>query len=123
MIGTNNLAHDPPGDIARGIGAIVDRLAKHEPQATVLLCTIVRGNDPADPLRDRADRVNERIRPLAERPGVRLIDLTDRFYTPDGAADPALLGGDGVHFKAGGYRAWAEMVLPHAAERLGDGED
>ncbi len=118
LIGTNNLTHDSADDIATGIEAILDRLANNAPRTTALLCSVVRGADPNDPLRKKADRLNELIRPLARRANVRFVDLAELFLLPDGRANPELIRGDFVHFKEAGYRTWAEALRPHLKELL-----
>ena len=118
MIGTNNLVHDSAADIASGIEAIVERLDRAAPNATILLCGIVRGASSDDPLRQKAERVNGLVQPLDALDRVRVIDLPSRFYDANGQANPELVRGDFVHFTKGGYRAWAELLQPHLEELL-----
>lgn len=118
LIGTNNLPHDSAADIAAGIRAILDRLARKAPSATILLCTIERGKTADDPVREKVNAVNRAIRHMADGKRVRLVDLAKRFIRPDGTADPKLMRGDYIHFKKAGFRAWGKMIRPMIDEIL-----
>lgn len=119
MIGTNNLAHDDPDDIVAGIETLADKITKLKPKTTLLLVSIVRGKSEADPLRRKAEAVNEKIRLLDEHPRIRFIDLRDQFYLPDQSANSDLMRPDFIHFSQAGYQAWADALLPHV-ERISD---
>ena len=119
MIGTNNLVHDPPEDVARGIEAIVHSLQELLPTSTILLHgTLPRGASRADPLRRASARVNELVAPLGYRDGVIWLDLAPWFLLEDGRADPALYRDDFLHLRPAGYRTWAEAIEPVVAARL-----
>jgi lysophospholipase L1-like esterase len=119
MVGTNNLRHDAPADIAAGVEAIIGRLAVKAPGATVLLMSIVRGWSPDDSLRTAADETNRQLESLDAHHAVRFIDLTSRFYDDEGEANTNLMRGDFVHFSAAGYRAWFDALEPHLTDLLG----
>lgn len=111
-IGTNNVRHDGPGDIAAGIRAILDSLGRRAPRAQVLLLGVFpRGADAAHPERIRVNEINGLLGPLAARYGnVHYRDLGGLFLLPDGRAHPGRMAKDHIHLQAPGYRAWAEAL-------------
>ena len=114
MIGTNNVGHDEPDAIARGIEAVVGSLLERLPSARVLLLGIFpRGASANDPGRTAVAAVNGQ---LAERYAdgrtARVVyrDLAASFLQPDGSPRPGRLAADHLHLSAAGYAAWAEAI-------------
>lgn len=134
MIGTNNAWKDSAEEIAAGIGACLNGIREKQPQAKVLLLSLlprevahVRGgrdfrrkNPGVDEIMPKLMRVNELIRPLANGKDVIFVDLATVFTDAEGLPDITLLG-DGTHPNAAGYQAWADAVLP-LYRRILDGE-
>ena len=111
MIGTNNLPHDDPEAIARGIEAVVLAVEETLPETIVLLHAVPpRGTSPDDPMRTRVRATNQLIRRLAERDRVRWIDPWDALLEADGEGRRGHLAGDGVHLGGDGYRVWATAL-------------
>ena len=132
MIGTNNTWSDSAEDIAAGIKACLAAIRQKQPQAKVLLFTLLprevahkrgerdfrRKKDNVDDIMPKQTKVNELIRPLADGEDVILVDLTAKFTDAEGLPDIALLG-DGTHPSEAGYRVWADEVLPLYRRILG----
>lgn len=132
MIGTNNTWRDSAEDIAAGIKACLDAIREKQPQAKVILYSVLprevahkrgdrdfrrkRGN--VDEIMPKQTRINEIIRGYADGKDVLFVDLTARFTDAEGLPDVKLLG-DGTHPNADGCRAWADEVLPLYKQILG----
>ena len=126
MIGTNNVLEDTPEDIANGIRACLAAVRRKQPQAKVLLFSILprdvahgrgkrdcrRTNRNVDEIMPKILKINELIRPLADGEKVVLIDLVAKFTDAEGLPDINLLP-DGTHPDADGYRLCADTILPY----------
>ena len=132
MIGTNNTWGDSAEDIAAGIAACVKAIRAKQPQAKLLLFTVLprevahkrgerdfrRKKPNVDEIMPKQTKVNELIRPLADGKDVILVDLCPKFTDAEGLPDVTLLG-DGTHPNEDGYRVWADEVLPLYRKILG----
>ncbi|MEC9477005.1 MAG: GDSL-type esterase/lipase family protein [Planctomycetota bacterium] len=115
LIGTNNIHHDPPADIARGIEAVVMATRKKVPDALILLHPILaRGKNADDEGRQDVLLVNDQLDHLANIEGVEIIDLDAAFLHSDGTIREELYSPDALHLSAAGYEAWARTL----AQRL-----
>ena len=132
MIGTNNPWGDSAEDIAAGIEACVKAIREKQPQAKLLLFTVLprevahkrgdrnfrREGRNVDEIMPKQTKINELIRPLADGKNVILVDLVPKFTDAEGLPDVTLLG-DGTHPNEAGYRVWADEVLPLYRQILG----
>lgn len=115
MIGTNN--GEKPADVAAGVRAILDLIARKQPQAvTVLLPIFPSGATPDHPWRVRKDEVNRMIRSFADGKKVQWCDFNRDFLEPDGSISPSMMP-DTLHPQEAGYEIWYRRVLPYF-ERL-----
>ena len=118
MVGTNNTWHrkDRPEDIAKGIRAILDLIARKQPQATTLLLPIFPfGPDAQDPKRVNNEKVNAIIKDFADGKKVVWVDFNDKFLDEKG--DTVALMPDRCHPNAKGYaEVWLPSVLPYFKE-------
>ncbi|MEE2883230.1 MAG: GDSL-type esterase/lipase family protein [Planctomycetota bacterium] len=113
LIGTNNIHHDPPADIARGIEAVVKATRKKAPEALILLHPILaRGKTAADEGRRDVVLVNNQLGHLADIEGVEIIDLDAAFLHSDGTIREQLYSPDALHLSAAGYEAWVRTLAP-----------
>ena len=111
LIGVNNLPHDPPENIAKGITAVIEEARKQAPRAEVILHALFPvGKDPSDPRRAKIKQINDQIKTLAEHPRVHFLDLTETFLNPDGTADLTKMADDALHLRPAGYEAWSQSV-------------
>ena len=109
MIGTNN-GRDTPENRARGIKAILGKIAEKQPQATILLSPIFpSGARPDDPLRVSKDRTNSIIRGYADGKRIVWVDFNSKFLNPDGTIIEALMP-DCLHPLEEGYRIWFDAI-------------
>ena len=134
MIGTNNTWSDSAEDIAAGIAACVKAIRERQPQAKVILYSILprevahqrgtrnfrRKNPNVDEIMPKQTKINELIRPLADGENVFLVDMTAKFTDGEGLPDIALLP-DGTHPGPAGYAIWADEVLPLFRKLIGPG--
>ena len=132
MIGTNNTWKDSAEDIAAGIKACIEAVREKQPQAKIVLYSILprevahqrgernfrRKSKNVDEIMPKQTKVNEIIRTYADGENVLFFDLTDKFIDAEGLPDVTLLG-DGTHPNAAGYRVWADAVLPLYRRLLG----
>jgi lysophospholipase L1-like esterase len=117
-IGTNNLAGTPhyragtPAQIAEGITAIVDRAQAKCPNAKVIVMAIFpRGKGATNPHRTAITEINQLLAPLAQKPRVTLLDITEKWLGPDRAVSTELMP-DSLHPNEKGYAVWAETLRP-----------
>ncbi|MGK0218343.1 MAG: lysophospholipase L1-like esterase/pimeloyl-ACP methyl ester carboxylesterase [Planctomycetota bacterium] len=112
QIGINNInaARHTGAETAGGLEALVVRLLKREPQASLLLCgPFPCGAEPSDPRRAAIDIVHRAARGLAQHERVRYLDLRPLFLDEDGQANE-LLGGDKLHITGAGQSAWMQAI-------------
>jgi beta-glucosidase len=135
MIGTNNTWSDSAEDIAAGIAACVKAIRERQPQAKVILYTILprevahkrgernfrRNKANVDEIMPKQTKINELIRPLADGKTVFLVDMTAKFTDGEGLPDIKLLP-DGTHPGPEGYTVWADEVLPLFRQLIGPGK-
>ena len=119
--GTNNIGGRPgrPGraeDIVRGIEAIVDAARARVPDAAIILTGIFPRSEPA--VVDEIRAINRQLGALAEREGLRYIDINDRLADGDGLLRDAM-SSDGLHLSKAGYGVWAAELRPLLTELLG----
>ena len=120
MIGTNNFGKSSPEETAAGIRRIVATIRAKQPQAKLILMPIFpRGADPNGTVRKVNAEVDELIRPLADGQEVRWVDVGARLLAADGTFRPGTMQADGVHPAEGGYRIWADALLPYFRDICG----
>ncbi|QDU67504.1 GDSL-type esterase/lipase family protein [Engelhardtia mirabilis] len=121
QIGVNNVnsaGHTGP-EVAGGLQAVVESLARNQPQATVLICgPFPVGLDPDDPRRSALDAVHGRARVLAARDGVEYLDLRPLFLDEDGHTN-GRMAADAIHVTAEGQVAWMDAIEPAIRRLLG----
>lgn len=110
MIGTNNLFKQQPDEITDGIRAVKDRLLELEPQAQVLLCSVLpAGSGTMN--EEKVVPVNEVLRNFGDEPRVVFLDLYPSFIAPDGARIDVYFK-DNLHPNANGYQVWYDRLAP-----------
>jgi lysophospholipase L1-like esterase len=73
-----------------------------------------RGQKPEDPKRAVLKEINSLLAPLARKPGVTFLDITQNWLSPDGTISKENMP-DFLHPNQKGYAVWAEAlktVLP-----------
>jgi lysophospholipase L1-like esterase len=123
MLGINNTwaAESPVADsVFEGVRAVLAAAHARQPQARIVLQSILPTNDPAKN-RDVVQVVNQRLQALTRSPDwsafTGWLDLTPGFVDAQGQQVAALFT-DGLHPNLAGYRIWRDRLLPFlAAER------
>ena len=115
MLGTNNTASNPVGQIIDGDRLIVEEFKKQQPQAKVLVLGIFPRNNARNPqqtpiLNATIKAINIGLSQLADNKQVFYMDIGDKFLV-DGLV-PADIMADGLHPTAKGYQIWADAILP-----------
>ena len=112
LIGTNNLGHSTPEQLAEGIKAVVGEYQKHCPDAAILLQGIFpRSEKPSDPIRSKIKSINQIISHYADGKKVIYLDFGDRFLQPDGSISKDIMP-DFLHPSPKGYQIWADAIQP-----------
>lgn len=117
LIGTNNfgLHGDAPGDVAKGVAAVVDTLKKKLPAAKILLLGVFpRDANAGTPARKKILELNAA---LAKTEGVDYLDLGPKFLSPDGALAKEVMP-DFLHLSEKGYQIWADAIEPWVSQVL-----
>jgi lysophospholipase L1-like esterase len=123
--GTNNVAAAAGAaardavvaDVTRGITSIVELLRRRAAEATIVVTAIFPRNDNMA-LMPAIDGINRNLVVLADRPGIRFVNVNDRLADGDGRLRPGMMG-DGLHPTVSGYQVWADALKPILTEVLG----
>ncbi|KAG8226370.1 hypothetical protein J437_LFUL007728 [Ladona fulva] len=103
FVGTNNHGHTP-GQISEGILEIVKVIRQKQPQAQVVVCSLLpRGQFP-NHLRDRNTRVNQILKEkISELSNCHLVDSSEGFVQPQDGSISHLDMYDYLHLTEAGY--------------------
>jgi beta-glucosidase len=109
LIGTNDLAHGRPPELAaEGIRAVLLRLRQKLPETRILLLGLTpRGATPDDPLRQEVGEVNKLIPSCADGATIVYADIGGGLLDRNGVLSKTF-SPDLLHFNAAGY----ERVVP-----------
>jgi lysophospholipase L1-like esterase len=107
LTGTNDIRDgQPPTWTRQRLEQLIDRL-EHGSTATIVVQTVLpRADAPA-----AVQQVNVEIRDIAERRGLRLLDLHGPFDDGTGALRSRETY-DGLHLTVDGYERWANELRP-----------
>jgi len=107
LIGTNDLGHGRPPEIAaEGIRAVVAQLRERLPEARILLLGLwPREAAPDAPLRHAVEEVNRRIKTCGDGSGIIYADIGGVLLEPGGSLSPAV-SPDRLHFSEEILHAW-----------------
>ncbi len=110
MIGTNNTGRDNAAQIAEGVTAIVQELAKRAPQAKILLLAVFpRGEKPGTSARTKIAQINKTIAQLDDGQRVFFLDIGEKFLQPDASLSKTIMP-DYLHLSPAGYKIWADSI-------------
>src|SRR5215813_293515 len=115
MLGTNNTAANPVGQIIDGDRLIVEEFKKQQPQAKVLVLGVFPRNNARDPqqtpiMNATIKAINIGLSQFADNKQVFYMDIGDKFLVY--VLVPADIMADGLHPTAKGYQIWADAILP-----------
>lgn len=120
MIGTNNTGHrqDSPQAIVEGVNRIISLVKDKQPAATIVLYAIFpRGADDQDELRQNNQHTNQQLAALAEKFGIRFIDINNAFVSANGTLSTDIMP-DLLHPNAAGYQIWADSLKTLTAQYI-----
>lgn len=126
MIGTNNTGSDTPEQIAGGVKAILDVLAKTKPKTKVLLLGVFPRSGKQVPkeataaveLQPKIKQINDLIAKF-DNGGktVKYLDIGGKFLNDKGELPKSLMP-DYLHLSADGYKIWADAIVKPVEELL-----
>ncbi|MBU6433031.1 MAG: acetylglucosamine-6-sulfatase, partial [Nitrospirae bacterium] len=122
MIGTNNTGarHDPPGETAAGIQAILTTLRTRLPRTKILVLGLFpRGASADDPLRRLNLAINDRVGAYADNQQIFFLDLSRHFLDDRGRLSQDLMP-DYLHPNERGYQVWANGMEEMVKKLLGE---
>lgn len=125
MIGTNNVGNTggkhSAEQIAAGVTAVIDELAKQTPKTKVLLLAIFPRADPGDAMRAKIAAINQQLAKLAATQPERItfLDLSAKFLAADGSL-PADVMPDKLHLSEKGYAIWSDAIEGELKKLLGE---
>jgi lysophospholipase L1-like esterase len=128
MAGTNNVGGMPRQGIdaavvenaTTGMTAVLELMQRKAPDATVILMGITPRTDSAGgaSVMPTIDAINARYARLAERPGIRYVNINAQLARADGAPREGMTV-DGLHLSLAGYQVWADALKPIFSELVG----
>jgi lysophospholipase L1-like esterase len=118
MIGTNNMwAKDAdPAHAAAGVKAVLDLIKAKQPQAKILLMSILPTGEKPNPGREKRMAVNGLISKYAGG-SVEYIDISAKYLQPDGTISKEVMH-DFLHLAPAGYDIWADAISGKVKELL-----
>ena len=127
LIGTNNLGGEPLRHTWRGVKAIVDAVREKQPQAKIILTSILPRGAGNDDLDRRIRTLNGELAKIADGKDVFWLDIYDKFLNADGTLNTSLYYDDKLHLFQKGYPVYADNLLPlfdelYSGERVVGGE-
>lgn len=121
--GANNLPWTGPAspgiieETVEGIQAIVQEFRQSCPEATIVVTGLFPRDQNPD-LRPAIAQINQRLRSIAERDGIRFIDIYSKLLDSQGRFR-AGYSVDGLHLEEPAYEVWAKALRPIFEETLG----
>jgi len=119
MIGTNNMwSKDPdPTQAAAGVKAVIDMIRSKQPQAGILLMSILPTGEKPNPGREKRMAVNELISKYAGG-AVEYMDISSKYLEVDDTISREVMH-DFLHLAPKGYDIWAEAISGRVKEIVG----
>jgi lysophospholipase L1-like esterase len=133
LIGTNNnwgprRANPNPSaeKTAAGIKRVINRLQLKQPDAKILLVSLLPLRDPTDPWLKLNKATNPLIAKFADNQKIFFLDIFDKFLDTDGDIKANLFktrtrkrqGIEPVHLSSDGYAVLAKNIVPKVRELL-----
>ncbi len=120
LIGTNNLwAKDAePANAAAGVKAVIDLIQSKQPQAKILLLSLLPLGEKPNPGREKRMEVNKLISKFAGGQ-VEYMDISAKFLEADGTISKEVMG-DHLHLAPKGFDIWADSISAKVKEVVGE---
>jgi beta-glucosidase len=115
MIGTNNLwSRDAvPADAAAGVKAVIDLIKSKQPQAKILLMSILPNGEKPNPGREKRAEVNKLIAKFAGG-SVEYVDIWEKYLERDETISKEVMH-DFLHLAPKGYDIWEHAIAEKVA--------
>lgn len=122
MIGTNNMwsKNPDPAQAAAGVKAVIDLIRSKQPQAKILLMSILPTGEKPNPGREKRMEVNQLISKFAGG-SVEYMDISAKYLDADGMISKEVMH-DFLHLAPKGYDIWAEAISGKVKEIVGGPE-
>jgi lysophospholipase L1-like esterase len=119
-IGSNNLGQgaSTAEETLLGIRRVVAVLREQCPASTVLLMDVFPRGERMNALRGDLAQINQCLTRLDDGVHVRFLRVGDRFVEDDGSIRKETMP-DFLHLSEGGYRTWADAIVPEIARAVG----
>jgi lysophospholipase L1-like esterase len=119
MVGTNNMwgRDADPAHAAAGVKAVIDLIQSKQPQARILLMSILPIGEKPNPGREKRAEVNKLISKFAGG-SVEYMDIWDKYLNADGSISKEVMG-DFLHLAPKGFDIWAEAIGGKVKELTG----
>lgn len=120
MIGTNNMwgKTSEPAHAAAGVKAVIDLIQSKQPQAKILLLSILPTGEKPNPGRDKRMEVNQLISKFAGGK-VEYMDISAKYLNAEGMITKEIMH-DFLHLAPAGYDIWAESIKGKVKEIVGE---
>ena len=120
MIGTNNLwgRDSKAADAAAGVKAVLDMIQAKQPQAKILLMSVLPTGEKPNPGREKRAELNTLISKFAGG-NIEYVDVWDKFLEADGTISKEVMH-DFLHLAPKGYDIWAEAIAAKVKEITGN---
>lgn len=113
MEGINDLSHDlTPEEIAHSVAATVERIRRESPSTGLILQSLLPINEEfhrykrLDGKTDSVPEINRRLKAVAEKYGIRYVDLFPLFIEKGTSRLRKEISTDGLHINDDGYKIW-----------------
>lgn len=119
MIGTNNMwSKEPnPAHAAAGVKAVIDLIKSKQPEAKILLLSILPTGEKPNPGREKRMEVNTLISKFAGG-NVEYMDISGKYLEADGSISKEVMH-DFLHLAPKGYDIWADAIKAKVKEVVG----
>jgi lysophospholipase L1-like esterase len=119
MIGTNNMwSREPnPAHAAAGVKAVIDLIQAKQPEAKILLLSILPTGEKPNPGREKRMEVNKLISTFVGG-SVEYMDISGKYLEADGTISKEVMH-DFLHLAPKGYDIWADAIKAKVKEVVG----
>ncbi|XP_065337876.1 platelet-activating factor acetylhydrolase IB subunit alpha2 [Cloeon dipterum] len=122
LVGTNNVGHLPEM-IVEGIREVIKVIQSKQPQAYLVLISLLPRGQKPNPLRERNAKVNELLKEqLVGLEKVQVLDVNEGIVQADGKIDAHDMD-DYLHLTPEGYRKFFEPLMELLTQLLTEGEE
>jgi len=116
MIDTNNMwgRDSKPENAAAGVKAVIDMIQSKQPQAKILLMSVLPTGDKPNPGRESRAEVNKLISKFAGG-SLEYVDVWDKYLESDKTISKEVMH-DFLHLAPKGYDIWADAISAKVKE-------